>query len=451
MDSTIEIDPTPVPEQSTSDSHNFLIKIRELLSLEGSHLSWHSDGKRFSFNRHHLEEYLKSDASQFDQPSVETFIGQLKQQGFVATATESIDNDDDDTFLAFQNPQFTRETHPDPPTSPPPRPQKPSKPFYCSAERNYLSYKRAHDPCYKLMDAHPRNPFDMAKERFRAVLAQQKLKRIISARLMAQPIAGGDVFRDLLPNETNISIQMGAIAGYYGETVIEEDLIRYFGKFLPMYKPISDVVDSITPSISNKIQASSFIWRNQTAAYDPLQQPTTIVTATQTTANKRGSIMKEVKAPAALVSVPDPCNDITFEYVSFKDQMQPPPLPPLTCQSKAAEEEQRNNCHAEMSLESGIVPTAGMVGLVNVVGQGITRGPGEPVIISHQQRDEFLPISGDCCDATDQMHGGDSSSVYSGNMQQFTTNLLDSNYYDTSSSHHDFGMELKNAIDLIMN
>lgn len=409
---------------------SFQDTLTELLSNQNRCIFWNSDGKGFSFNRHHLEEWLASEAVPFEQQSVEKFICQLKQEGFSATVAESntSDIDDDDTFLAFHRPDFVRlETGPV--ALEPSAPTKPSKPFYCDTERNYLKYKRAHDPCYKPMGTTSRNPFEISKERFRAVLSQHKLKRIIDARLAAPHTGGGDVFRDLLPNETNISIQMGAIAGYYGETVVEEDLIEFFGKYLPMYKPISDVVDSITPSISNKIQSSSFMWRNQTAVCD--QQSTTIVTSSTATA-KRNSMIKEVKASV------DPVNDITFEFVSFKDQL------PLT-------KPQKNKCAKRQQI---VAPNA--VGLVNVAaGQGVAASHGKPMIISYQHRDDFLPgLSGEKL-VTHAMDEGASvgmvpvATADNETMQQFSSDLLDSNYYDTSS--HEFGMELKNAIDLIMN
>lgn len=428
MDSIIFSEPTNDSASPTIIYTSFLDTLTEILSTENRCIFWNSDGKGFSFNRHHLEEWLASEAVPFEQQSVEMFICQLKQEGFSATVAESNlnDIDDDDTFLAFHRPDFMRiDTDPVVEAGPP---TKPTKPFYCNTERNYLKYKRAHDPCYKPMGTTSRNPFAISKERFRAVLAQQKLKRIIDARLATPPVGGGDVFGDLLPNETNISIQMGAIAGYYGETVVEDDLIEFFGKYLPMYKPISDVVDSITPSISNKIQSSSRMWRNQSAVCD--QQPTTIVTSSTATA-KRNSMMKEVKAAVA-TTVVDPVNDITFEFVSFKDQL------PL------------NRAQKNKSKQI-IAPNA--VGLVNVADQGCMPNHDKPMIISYQQRDDFLTGSSGEKLVTNGMDEGPSVGIVAPadneTMQQFSSDLLDSNYYDTSS--HEFGMELKNAIDLIMN
>lgn len=435
-------EPTPLPIQSKP----FLAKLREILAKEsephnGRHLCWTSNGKGFYFNRLHLETYLGTETCELDTPSVELFIGQLKAHGFHAIDAELNDNENDD-FLAFSNSQFTRDDS----AAQEPLPVvtvKPLKPIYCTSEKNYLRYKRAHDPCYKLIQQRSKYSYDVAKERFRAVIAQEKLKKTINSRLNSQSVTGADVFRDLLPNETNIAIQMGAIAGYYGETVVEEDLIRFFGKFLPMYKPISDVVDSITPSISNKIQSSNFMWRNQSTAAVYDQGGTAIVTSNSTKRTgmvKQGTTTCDANFPssAAGTAAHDPCNDITFEYVSFKDQQiaLPSPLPPVATLLK-------NKSSSHQLNDSSAASSA--IGLVSVVGQGVNSSSqgGDAVLIGHQQRDDFMPLSGDCDDG-EQMH-----SVAYGNMQQFTTNLLDSNYYDTSS--HDFGMELKNAIDLIMN
>lgn len=395
----------------------FLGKIRDILSQDGHLLNWNSDGKGFSFNRLQLEEHLKSAESQFAESSVEAFIIQLKQRDFEATAAELVNEnvDDEDTFLAFKNANFYREDQVlvDLSLAQP----RPKRAIYCSAEKHYLRNKRAHDPCYKLMGRTQRLPVDLAKDRFRAVVAQQKLKRIIRARLQAQAGQDVDVFRDLLPNEANISIQMGAIAGYYGETVVEEDLIRFFGKFLPMYKPISDVVDSITPSISNKIQASSFVWGNQSADCDQQRQPTAIVTSSGLSSGNNRPVPLP-KTPQPTPTAPnDLYNDITFEYVSFKDQLQP-----------VLEKNKIRIAEAKTTGSSD-------------VGASVE----QPILVPHQQRDDFITINGGDCDENDPLNGGGAVGDHS---QTFPHNLLDSNYYDTSS--HDFGMELKNAIDLIM-
>lgn len=228
MSSIIPYETTEAPAPTSTTTTPFLGQVFELLSNEvdnnGGLIRWHSDGKGFSLNCGQLEEYLKSSQSQFEQSTVETFIGQLKSHGFQAIALESnsVDNDEELAFLAFAKAEFTR----DGPQLATTGPRRATKPFYCAAEKHYLKYKRVNDPCYKLMSGPKRNAFDKSKDRFRAVLAQQKLKRIVSARQEAAQLnPGADVFHDLLPNETNIAIQMGAIAGKHA--LIDSILIDF--------------------------------------------------------------------------------------------------------------------------------------------------------------------------------------------------------------------------------
>lgn len=199
-------------------------------------------------------------------------------------------------------------------------------------------------------------------------------------------------------------------------------MIKFFGKFLPMYRPISDVVDSITPSISHRIQSSSMIWRNQSAA--AYGRPP-MVSASRTTAN----------GPAKVI---DPCNDITFEYVSFKDQMTT--LPPQSEQPEMIENK---------IMDLSELPSASCVNAMGIVS---VKGGGKRKNKIQQRRDDFMPID----DEDELQNNNNNMMLMNGgevvdNMQQFSNTLLDANYnYDTSSSGSHFGLELKNAIDLII-
>lgn len=415
--------PTPdVPLSIPPTLTPFLEKISAQLSTDGGHLFWNSDGKGFSFNRHVLERFLKSEANSFAEKSVELFIIQLRDHGFYAITAESNDRrvDDDDTFLAFQNDNFIRES----------AESKPTKPIYCSRERNYLRNKRANDPCYKLIanrrcSSKHQLAYEVSKQRFRALLNQQKLKTILAARLTAGAEKGAEIYRDLLPNETNISIQMGAIAGYYGETVVEDELIDFFGKLLPMYKPITEVVDGLTPSVSNKIQSTNYLWgNNKNKSTDAeSQQPAAIVTPIGS-----GQVVNHHRSAEETVTI-NPVKDITFEYVSFQEEM--------------AAAMAKGTLHPELPSSSALIPD-NAIGIVKLRGQGITASQSKPIIVQQQhlgappQSNEFVPIinPGDC-DEINQM-----------DVDPEGYNLLSSNYYDSSTI--EFATELKNAIDMIM-
>lgn len=332
-----------------------------------------------------LEDHLQSDQPQFTEETTDSGVQQLMVQEVKAF---NVNEENNENFSLEEKPI----------ERPPVQPVKIGKPFINDSDTNYLHFKRTNDPCYKLANTTVQNPFEVSRSHFLVVLSHQNLKATMSARVAGQQNSRHNLFQDLLPNETDINIQMGSIAGYYGDMVAEEDLVNFFGKFLPMYKPISHVVDHITPSVSNKIKSTNFIWRNESAAAASLDQSKRLF---------------------------DPCTDITFEYVSFKDQ---------TAVSVG------NKSTTAASIGNG-------GDLIAMVGQGIQ--PPAMVVLEQKQEQEFMETTTTTTgedENTPIKHPHEETVSQENETQHFTTNLLDENYNDT-----DFGMELKSAIDLIIN
>lgn len=208
-------------------------------------IQWNASGTAIMIHTGKLEAYLKTDQSIFSTRNLKSFIRQLNLYGFEnVTSQEKIrtaQNLDDDVMV-YQHQHFLKNCPNLMMTIGRMGVRKQTKYIYCRSDDNYLKYKRQNDPCYKLI---PRlSEYEKARMHLRAVLEKQKLTRSIGTKLALNSTKDlHEIIGQFVANEkeTKNPIQMGAIAGYYGESVVEEDLIKFFGKHLPMYKPISEV------------------------------------------------------------------------------------------------------------------------------------------------------------------------------------------------------------------
>ena len=224
---------------------NFPLKIAELLAnseFQGGldFIQWNDNGTGIIIQSLKLDAYLKSDESIFPTRNLKSFVRQLNFFGFEnITSQEKIRTNQnfDDDVMVFEHQNFLKNCPNLVMTIDRTDARKQTKYIYCKTDKNYLKYKRQNDPCFKIMPK--MSGFDRARGNLRAVMEKQKLGRTIANKLAMNPNKGFyEVISNFIANEkeTKNPIQMGAIAGYYGESVIEEDLVKFFGKHLPMYK-----------------------------------------------------------------------------------------------------------------------------------------------------------------------------------------------------------------------
>lgn len=234
-----------INQTSDPKPNNFVAKLFDVLNENDPEelrpIQWTSDGTAALIYPTQLDTYLKTSAS-LGITNVKSLIRQLTVLGFENVTSQEKFRDTPSTrndYLIYSHPEFRRgctdrianitrsgATQ-----------QQTAKHFYCPTEKNYLRYQRRHDPCYRLVGR--LTQYRRAWMNINTVMEKEKLKRIVRGKLMAR--GGGDLSSNqfnevmkefLVPSETNIQIQMGAIAGYYGESVEENDLIGFYGKYL---------------------------------------------------------------------------------------------------------------------------------------------------------------------------------------------------------------------------